>query len=128
MAHKLLLVEDEHMLAYTLGELITLLYGFEVFLAGSVAESLRLIETQQPAVILLDLHLADGSGMQVLEGARRLGSKAIIYVITGFEDPELDVQARSLGAHDYLVKPVDPKELKAKLDEAVGRVTHTQGD
>jgi DNA-binding response OmpR family regulator len=67
-------------------------------------------------LILLDLSLPDGDGMQLLrEWGDRLRDVPVL-LLTGTEDVETKVAAFNLGAEDYMVKPISPLELKARIE------------
>lgn len=69
-------------------------------------------------LILLDLSLPDGDGLQLLRKWRESERfrDTPILLLTGTEDVETKVTAFSLGAEDYMVKPVSPRELKARVE------------
>lgn len=69
-------------------------------------EAVELFEQWQPAICFLDVHMP---GMTGIEAAQRIGTRAHLVFITAFEQYAL--QAFEQGAHDYLVKPIDPARL-----------------
>jgi two-component system response regulator HydG len=77
--------------------------------------------------VLTDLVMPDRSGIEVLEAATRLQPDAVVLLITGHESVRTAVDAMRLGAADYLTKPVDLAELRARLARAVeaGRLRRT---
>ena len=81
--------------------------GFSVRSARTVAEGCRLIDEQSPAVVLLDLMLLDGCGLNVLEYLRDRGCTARIIILTAEYDAELLDKCRALGAEAILRKPID---------------------
>jgi DNA-binding NtrC family response regulator len=109
-----LLVEDDEDAARTLSALI----GREhhsVTSAHSLQAARRLLALQSPDLLLLDLHLPDGSGFDLLTDDNRLLDDTEIVLITGHASVETSVQALRLGAADYLVKPVSPAHLRGLL-------------
>jgi len=88
--------------------------GFTTALAGSVAEARMHLVRQRPDVILMDLRLPDGSGIDFLEDLEDRSSIETI-LITGHASVETAVEALRLGASDYLTKPVNLQRLKAVL-------------
>ena len=89
--------------------------------AGSVGEALARLEQRGYSAIIIDMHLPDGSGLDVLrwlEAARR-GEKAL--VITAFGSAENAVEALKAGAYDYLTKPVDLRQFRQVVASALGR-------
>src|SRR3954469_12254291 len=88
--------------------------GFTTAVAGSVAEARIQLVRQRPDVVLMDLKLPDGSGMDLFEDLEDRGSIETI-LITGHASVETAVEALRLGASDYLTKPVNFQRLKAVL-------------
>ena len=88
--------------------------GFTTAAAGSVAEARIQLVRQRPDVMLMDLKLPDGSGIELLEGLEDRASIETI-LITGHASVESAVEALRLGASDYLTKPVNMQRLKAVL-------------
>ena len=88
--------------------------GFTTAGAGSVAEARIQLVRQRPDVVLMDLRLPDGSGMDLFEDLEDRSSIETI-LITGHASVESAVEALRLGASDYLTKPVNLQRLKAVL-------------
>jgi PAS domain S-box-containing protein len=93
--------------------------GTELVSVSSAAEGLAEAARLGPAAILLDLHLADASGYQVLERLRADPATATIPVVMMSADTSRDAlaRARALGAADFLTKPIDADRLLAILAE-----------
>jgi DNA-binding NarL/FixJ family response regulator len=72
--------------------------------AGSVAEALKLFETQQPDLTLMDLRLPDGSGVDAIRRIRAGWPKARVIVLTTYEGDEDIHQALEAGARGYMIK------------------------
>jgi DNA-binding NtrC family response regulator len=88
--------------------------GFTTAIAGSVAEARIHLVRQRPDVVLMDLRLPDGSGIDLFEDLEDRSSIETI-LITGHASVESAVEALRLGASDYLTKPVNLQRLKAVL-------------
>ncbi len=88
--------------------------GFTTASAGSVAEARMHLVRQRPDVVLMDLRLPDGSGIDLFEDLEDRSSIETI-LITGHASIESAVEALRLGASDYLTKPVNVQRLKAVL-------------
>lgn len=84
-------------------------------------EGLRLIEEESPAVILLDLQMPDTDGFQVLRVLRDQDEtmNTPVLVLSGLDSPHDKVTAFDLGAHDYVTKPFDMTEFRARLRVAL---------
>jgi len=108
-----LLVDDDADAAETMAMLISS-EGFTVATAGSLREARRQMALQEPDIVLLDLMLPDGSGMELFNDARLLPNTELV-LITGHASLETSIQALRLGAADYLVKPMSLKQLQGVL-------------
>lgn len=86
--------------------------------APSVASARRLIAMQRADLVLLDLHLPDGSGFDLLADPSLVGD-AILVLMTGQASLETSIKALRLGAADYLVKPLNPQHLKGLLSRLI---------
>ena len=115
---RVLVIDDEPDLR-TLYELSLLREGYRVDTAADVAEALAQLDAQRYDAVISDMRLPDGSGMEVL---RRLKSQARAercIVITAHGSAENAVEALKSGAFDYLTKPVDLKQFRAAVAQAV---------
>lgn len=92
--------------------------GFQIAEAGSVKEGLRLITQNHPALILLDLGLPDGDGIQVIQNVRDWSSLPII-VLSARGEEKSKIMALDAGADDYLTKPFGVGELLARIRVAL---------
>jgi len=108
-----LIVEDDPNSAEMLAALVQA-EGFTTATAGHLREAREQILLQEPDVVLLDLVLPDGSGMDLF-GAMEDLPNAVIILITGHASLDTSIQALRLGAADYITKPVNPKHLKGVL-------------
>jgi DNA-binding NtrC family response regulator len=88
--------------------------GFTTASAGSIEEARIQLVRQRPDVVIMDLRLPDGSGMDLFEDLEDRSSIETI-LITGHASVETAVEALRLGASDYLTKPVNLQRLKAVL-------------
>ena len=90
--------------------------------SGAVEARLRISE-DQPQVVVLDLGLPDGSGLDLLR--ELVGRGTPVVVLTGRGDEVDRVVGLELGAEEYMVKPFFPKELAARVRRAAGRAGPT---
>jgi two-component system response regulator HydG len=114
----LLIVEDERSVRECCRDVAQSL-GFNVLLAESREQAYRLLDTSNIDVVLLDLRLPAGSGLEILRDVKRRRPEAVSIVMTGFATVQSAVQAMKLGAYDYITKPFNFDELRLEL----GRVT-----
>ena len=116
----LLVVDDEPDLR-TLYELTLLREGYDVETAGSVEDAWQHLAERSYNVVITDMRLPDGNGLDLLrrlEAANR-GEKTI--VITAYGSAENAVEALKAGAFDYLTKPVDLRQFRGVVASALGR-------
>jgi DNA-binding response OmpR family regulator len=127
----ILLVEDDEATRRFLADNLTA-DGFEVFTAGAAEEGLRAVEARAPSLILLDLGLRDGSGLELLDRVRAADGFALradaavpVIVLTGRSGDADRVRSFARGADDHVCKPFLYSELlgrvRALLRRAEGR-------
>ncbi len=109
----LLIVEDDPLIGQAAANWLT--RDNHVHWARSVAEANSLIASESPDIILLDLGLPDGDGLDVLRYLKRQKSTAAVLIMTAYGEVERRIEGLDLGADDYLVKPVNFKELDARI-------------
>ena len=85
--------------------------GYEVLTSGSAEEALGQLKKFQPAVVITDLRMPGMSGLDLLERVREHMPGTEVIVVTGHEDMNTAVAAMKAGAFDYIVKPVDLKQV-----------------
>ena len=124
---RLLVVDDEPDLR-TLYELTLLREGYDVESAGSVEEGWALLQQRGPGgyqLLITDMRLPDGSGLDLLRRIEEAGRGEKAMVITAYGSPENAVEALKAGAYDYLTKPVDLRQFRAVVASALGRIPAT---
>jgi signal transduction histidine kinase/DNA-binding response OmpR family regulator len=114
---RVLIVDDDERNAFAATEALEVL-GHELVVARSGEEALRLLLTQEFAVILLDLHMPGMDGYETARLIRehpRTRDTPIVFVTAVFRDEAHIFQAYQVGAVDVVFKPVDPFILRAKV-------------
>jgi DNA-binding response OmpR family regulator len=120
------IVDDEAALAEAYAEYLADL-GAEVMTARSAAEFDRLSGPRQPDLVVLDLNMPGEDGLSVLRRLREQGDVPVL-ILTGNADPIERVVGLELGADDFIVKPVDPRELAARISGILERFGRTRRD
>ncbi len=116
---KILLVEDNLTIIKGL-EYAFQSNGYEFLAVKTVRETKRYLEQQNVDLIVLDISLPDGSGMELFE--RYLTYKQIPTIfLTAVDEEESVVKALNLGADDYITKPFSTKELMARVNRVLMR-------
>ena len=120
---RLLVVDDEPDLR-TLYELTLLREGYDVESAGTVEEAWALLAQRGTGgyrLVITDMRLPDGTGLDLLRRIDEAGRNEKAIVITAYGSAENAVEALKAGAYDYLTKPVDLRQFRAVVASALGR-------
>jgi ActR/RegA family two-component response regulator len=116
----LLIVEDDASFARTLHRSFER-RGYSVFVAASLDEVIKLLETQTPDYAVVDLKLAGGtSGLACVQTLHSHDSTMLIVVLTGYASIATAVEAIKLGACHYLAKPSNSDDIEAAFGKAEG--------
>ncbi|MBN9118837.1 MAG: sigma-54-dependent Fis family transcriptional regulator [Planctomycetes bacterium] len=113
----LLVVDDEPGVCYSIARL----FGDEttrVVTAGTVAEGVRAFGAERPDVVVLDLLLPDGSGLEAFEAIRAISPKQPVVFITAHGTTTTAIEAMKRGAFEYLIKPLDFARVSSILRRA----------
>src|SRR5579872_5660715 len=114
---KLLVVDDEPIICHSFRRALTT-PETEVITAGTIAEGWKRFEQDKPDVIVLDLQLPDGSGLDLFGRIHIADSRRPVIFVTAHGTTETAIEAMKLGAFDYLSKPLDLEEMSALLGRA----------
>ena len=123
---RLLVVDDDRALRDVLRRALTLA-GYDVRLAESGAGALADVASSAPDAVVLDVGLPDIDGLEVCRLLRREGNRVPVLMLTARATVSDRIDGLDAGADDYLVKPFDVDELKARL-RALLRRAHGEGD
>jgi two-component system response regulator MprA len=107
-------VDDDRALRDVLRRALTLA-GYEIRLAESGAQALSEVTTGVPDAVVLDVGLPDLDGLEVCRLLRREGNRVPVLMLTARDTVSDRIDGLDAGADDYLVKPFDIDELKARL-------------
>ncbi len=118
---RLLVVDDHEVVRQGLVALLDRREGFEVVAeAGTVAEALAMATRYEPDIVVMDVRLPDGSGVEACREIRAELPQTRVVMLTSYPDEEAVLAAIVAGASGYLLKQVRARDLVAAL-EAVGR-------
>jgi len=95
--------------------------GYMVETARTGKEALEKIRKENPNVLLLDVQLPDSNGIELLTTSDN--HETVKIIVTGFSTEEVGKKAADFGADDYLVKPVQPKELLDTIRDRLAAVS-----
>ena len=117
---RVLLIEDDKATAQAI-ELMLKAEGFNIYITDVGEEGLDLSKLYDYDIILLDLHLPDISGFEVLRSLRSSKITTPILILSGFGTVEHKVRGLVFGADDYMTKPFHRNELVARIHAIVRR-------
>lgn len=118
MPRGILVIEDEEVLAKNIRRHLAS-HGYEAKVANAGNEGLQEVKKFKPDLVLLDFHLPDMNGLDILRQIKELEPAVKVILITGRGSAQLAVDAMKAGAYDYLHKPLVLDELKLLIDKAL---------
>ena len=118
MKHSILVVDDERSIRSSLRKILTA-EGYQVETVDTVAAAREALAAAPPEVVIMDLRLPDGNGIDLLSEVRRLDAGIQTILITAFGDVQAAVGAMKAGAGDFLKKPYELDELLLAVRAAV---------
>jgi PAS domain S-box-containing protein len=119
-APRILIVEDDANLRKTLHDILAL-KGYTPVSAASGQAALAAAQSQPPAAAVIDLKLADISGLEVLRQLKALSPTIECLMVTGYASQASAIEAVNLGAYSYVQKPYDMEQLLTILRRALER-------
>ena len=119
MPGRILIVEDDNMLAKVIGDNLRFA-GYEISAAAEGHEAVARLRTFQPDLVLLDLMLPDRSGFDLC-GVLRQGGRTPVVILSARAQKADKLRGLKLGADDYLTKPFDLDELLARIQAVLRR-------
>ncbi|HEA16419.1 MAG: response regulator [Pseudoalteromonas prydzensis] len=138
MTYSVVIIEDELEVAQLLAQYLLLPNGVAghqtarqslrqsqyqvVGIAANLSTATALLQAIEPDLILLDIHLPDGNGLELLTDLRRRSIKSEVMLLTAAKEVETLEKAMQLGACDFLVKPL----MLNRLDQALARFESRQ--
>jgi DNA-binding response OmpR family regulator len=117
---KLLIVDDEKAMRVSLAEIFTL-RGAQVATAADGREAVELLNQRDFDLMLLDLKMPGMSGIQVLEVAQKVRPGTVVILLTAHATLDSAISAMRRGAHDYLLKPCEPRALVAGVERGLAK-------
>ena len=127
MTQRILMIEDDHRLAAMVRDYLEQ-QGFSVSVAENIALGVSIVQHELFDLVLLDLMLPDGNGLDACHRIRALPpsanatlSNVAIVMLTAKGDPMDRVVGLEIGADDYVAKPFEPRELLARIRAVLRR-------
>ena len=126
MGSGVLIVDDDQDLREILAHLVRK-EGFTPLTAADGSSALELLRLRGAEVMLADVHLPDGDGLELLQKAREMDPDLPVIMITAYAGVNQAVAAMRAGAHDYLAKPFQHREVIRLLHRALGERQRRRG-
>src|SRR5256886_11620844 len=117
---KVLVVDDEESVVMTIKAILQL-DGYNVATTMSGVQARAMVRATEYDLVLTDLRLEDGDGLDVLRAVRESYPETVTIMLTGYASLESAIQALRAGAYDYLVKPSEVEELRATVARGLER-------
>ncbi len=118
MAESILIVDDEVPILNSLSKILED-EGYDVTVAKSGAEALKLMTTEPPDLLLLDIWMPEMDGLETLRRAREQAPRVPVMMMSGHGSIETAVKAIKLGAYDYIEKPLSLENVTLRVRHAL---------
>jgi DNA-binding NtrC family response regulator len=115
--HSILIVDDDATARY--GVRRALEDRYQVLEADSAAAARRVINAENPQLLLLDIEMPEESGLDFLRELKAAESSPVVIMITAYGSEKIAVEAMKSGAYDYLPKPFEVDELRLVVEKAL---------
>jgi len=119
MRKQILVVDDQFGIRVLLQEVLER-EGYEVLQAGSGAQALQIIQSQQPVLVLLDMKIPGMDGIEILTNIRKSHPDLKVVMMTAYGELDLVKEASALSAIGHFTKPFDIDELREFVNRALG--------
>jgi two-component system response regulator HydG len=116
--NKILVVDDDSDICLLLKRFLSK-HQFEVQIANNGKDSLQILQSFQPDLVLTDFKLGDMTGGEILSKIKEKHPHVPVIVITGYSDIKIAVDVMRLGAYDYVTKPLFPDEILLTVNKAL---------
>ncbi|MBM7555671.1 response regulator [Halanaerobacter jeridensis] len=114
-----ILIIDDDVLLLEMLERVLREYGYEILITSEAEEGLKILEEEKIDLILLDVILPETNGFTLFKKIREFDFNEPIIFLSGRNDVDDKVKGLELGADDYITKPFDMKELKARVERVL---------
>jgi DNA-binding NtrC family response regulator len=118
MSETLLIIDDEELICWSVKKEFEK-KGMEVLTAFNAKDGIQSFTENRPDIVLLDVKLPDGSGLDLLKEIKKANHEAIVIIITSFGGVESAVAAIKDGAYDYIEKPFQLENVGITINRAI---------
>jgi two-component system response regulator AtoC len=115
---RVLVVDDDSAMAKFVSSYL-LRRNFDVSVAGTGEEAIRMFRVYDPTLVLLDMAMPGMSGIDTLERIKQIKPDVSVIMLSAQSSPEIIFRASKLGADDFIAKPFEPKELDIRISKVL---------
>ena len=115
---RILIIDDERPILLTLEALLGR-HGYQPETAATASYGLRVLKSNPPAVVLLDLQLPDAEGLQMLDQIKREHPETQVIILTAHDSLSNAIESIKRGAYHFISKPYAPEELLSLIEKAL---------
>ncbi len=116
--HRVLIIDDERPILMTLEALLRR-HGYQVDTAPNASQGLKLLKTKSHALVLLDLQLPDGDGLETLDRIKTELPDLPVIILTAHDSLHNAIESMKRGAYHFISKPYAPEELLSLIEKAL---------
>src|SRR6201984_3522811 len=116
--HRVLIIDDERPVLMTLEALLKR-HGFHVDTAATASHGFKLLKSNSPSLVLLDLQLPDAHGLEMLDRIKTELPEVQVIILTAHDSLPNPIESINRGAYHFISKPYAPEELLSLVEKAV---------
>src|SRR5215467_14060383 len=116
--HRVLIIDDERPVLMTLEALLKR-HGYQVETAPTASQGLKLLKSNSPALVLLDLQLPDAEGLEMLDRIKTELPEMQVIILTAHDSLHNAIESMKRGAYHFISKPYAPEELLSLVEKAL---------
>src|SRR5438445_713413 len=116
--HRVLIIDDERPVLMTLEALLKR-HAYDVDTAGTASQGVKLLKSNLPSLVLLDLQLPDGNGLEMLDRIKTELPKVPVIILTAHDSLHNAIESIKRGAFHFISKPYAPEELLSLVEKAL---------
>ena len=121
MKDTILVVDDEESICQSLKAILSD-EGYQVLVAGSGEEAVKIVEEEMPQLVLLDIWLPGMDGLETLQAIKKVNPKVLVIIMSGHGTIETAVKATKLGAFDFIEKPLSLDKIIILVNNAINLI------
>jgi len=107
---KILVVDDENIVLESCRRVLEA-EGFEILLVESVNRAIKIIEDDDPALLLVDAKMPEHDGMYLMQEVKKKWPDKPVIIMSGYSTTEMMAEVTRMGAKNFIAKPFTPDEL-----------------